>query len=288
MAILQTLKHQFFDSSGNPLSGGKLYAYAAGTSTPKDTYTDQGGLTANANPVILDSRGEASIWFNGSYKVVLKTAADATIWTVDNIQEVSTGYVTLTGIETLTNKTLTSPTISSPTITGSPVISASTLTADSTVRGNATTGTTTSSAVVGVASTSGSGVYGSSSSGYALRGASTTGGGLYVTAGSSGDGVYGSSSSGNGVYGASTTGNGVYGATTSGYGVYGQSLNSYGVVAQSDTTSPAKAALRVVPQDTEPSGANAVGDMYVTTAGVLKICTVAGTPGTWVSVGAQT
>jgi protein-S-isoprenylcysteine O-methyltransferase Ste14 len=35
------------------------------------------------------------------------------------------------------------------------------------------------------------------------------------------------------------------------------------------------------------TGPNAVGDIYVTTAGVLKICTVAGTPGTWVSVGAQ-
>lgn len=54
-----------------------------------------------------------------------------------------------------------------------------------------------------------------------------------------------------------------------------------------DTTSPAKAAFQLVPQDTQPTGPNAVGDMYVTTAGVLKICTVAGSPGTWVSVGAQ-
>jgi hypothetical protein len=54
-----------------------------------------------------------------------------------------------------------------------------------------------------------------------------------------------------------------------------------------DTTSPARAAFKLVPQDAEPTGANTVGDMYVTTAGVLKICTVAGTPGTWVSVGAQ-
>lgn len=59
------------------------------------------------------------------------------------------------------------------------------------------------------------------------------------------------------------------------------------VYVSGDGTSPAKAAFRIGPQDAEPTGANVVGDMYVTTAGVLKICTVAGTPGTWVSVGAQ-
>ena len=129
MAILQILKHQFFDSSGNPLSGGKVYTYDAGTSTPRNTYTDQGAGTPNANPVILDSRGEASIWFSGSYKVVLKTSADVTIYTVDNIQDPSTGFVTTTGVETLTNKTLTSPAISSPTITGSPVMADAVITA---------------------------------------------------------------------------------------------------------------------------------------------------------------
>lgn len=37
-----------------------------------------------------------------------------------------------------------------------------------------------------------------------------------------------------------------------------------------------------------PTGPNVVGDLYMTTAGVLKVCTVAGTPGTFVSVGTQT
>lgn len=54
-----------------------------------------------------------------------------------------------------------------------------------------------------------------------------------------------------------------------------------------DTTAPAIAAFRLIPQDAQPTGASLVGDMYVTTAGVLRICTVAGTPGTWVNVGAQ-
>lgn len=59
------------------------------------------------------------------------------------------------------------------------------------------------------------------------------------------------------------------------------------LTVQGDTTSPVTAAFRLVPQDTQPSGASLIGDMYVTSAGVLKICTVAGTPGTWVSVGGQ-
>lgn len=79
-------KLQFLDANGNPLSGGKLYTYAAGTTTPQTTYTDAGGGTPNANPVILDSRGEASVWLGSSpYKFKLTTSADAEIWTVDNI-----------------------------------------------------------------------------------------------------------------------------------------------------------------------------------------------------------
>lgn len=85
-------------------------------------------------------------------------------------------------------------------------------------------------------------------------------------------------------------GHGVHGVggTTDGYGVYGVSASDHGVVAQGDTSSPAKSAFRIVPQDAAPTGANEVGDIYVTTAGVMHICTVAGTPGTWVVVGTQT
>lgn len=79
-------KLQFFDNDGNPLVGGKLYTYEAGTTTPLATYTDSTGATPNTNPIILDSRGEANVWLAAqSYKFVLKTSTDSTIWTVDNV-----------------------------------------------------------------------------------------------------------------------------------------------------------------------------------------------------------
>jgi hypothetical protein len=78
------------DSDGNPLSGGKLFAYAAGTTTPQDTYTSSALTSANANPVVLDSAGRATIFLSSSaYKFTLKTSADVTVWTVDNVQAIT-------------------------------------------------------------------------------------------------------------------------------------------------------------------------------------------------------
>ena len=87
MASLMPLgKQQYFSASGAPLVGGKVYTYAAGTTTPLATYSDKAGTTPNTNPVILDSRGEATIfWGSAGYKVVLKDATDVTVWTQDNL-----------------------------------------------------------------------------------------------------------------------------------------------------------------------------------------------------------
>jgi hypothetical protein len=83
-------RQRFFDANGDPLVGGKLYSYQAGTTTPLATYTDQTGLAANTNPVILDANGEADVWLGlSSYKLILKDANDVTQWTVDDIRTVS-------------------------------------------------------------------------------------------------------------------------------------------------------------------------------------------------------
>jgi hypothetical protein len=80
-------KQQIFGTDGAPLVGGKIYTYAAGTSTPIATYTDSGAGTANTNPIILDSYGQANIWLldTVSYKFVVKSATDVLLYTVDNI-----------------------------------------------------------------------------------------------------------------------------------------------------------------------------------------------------------
>ena len=80
-------KLQFFGTDGLPLVGGKLYTYAAGTTTPLASYTDHTGVTENTNPVILDSNGEADVWLpdTTSYKYVLKTSADVLLYTVDYV-----------------------------------------------------------------------------------------------------------------------------------------------------------------------------------------------------------
>jgi len=75
---------QWLTSSGTPAVGWKVYTYEGGTSTPKDTYTDASQTTPNANPVILNSRGEADIYFSGVYKLVIKDDSDVTQDTIDN------------------------------------------------------------------------------------------------------------------------------------------------------------------------------------------------------------
>ena len=88
--VMPDPKFTGLDNDGNPLSGGKVYFYAAGTSTPLDTYTSSALTSANANPVVLDSAGRATIYLSSnSYKVHLKTSADASVWEVDNVQSLT-------------------------------------------------------------------------------------------------------------------------------------------------------------------------------------------------------
>ena len=81
---------QFFDNNGDPLSGGLLYSYASGTTTPLATYTSSTGVTPNTNPIVLDSAGRvpgAEVWLSEAvnYKFTLKTSTDVLIGTWDMV-----------------------------------------------------------------------------------------------------------------------------------------------------------------------------------------------------------
>lgn len=79
-------KFRAFDNDGAVLDGGKVYTYAAGTTTPLATYTDYNAGTANSNPVILDDSGQADIWLSAAfYKVVLTDKNGVQMWSVDNV-----------------------------------------------------------------------------------------------------------------------------------------------------------------------------------------------------------
>jgi len=84
---------QFFDDNGSPLVGGKLYSYAAGTTTPLATYTSSTGTVANTNPIILNAGGRTpnEIWQATGIllKFVLYNSDNELIGTYDGIPSIN-------------------------------------------------------------------------------------------------------------------------------------------------------------------------------------------------------
>ena len=94
---------QFLDDSGNVLTGGKLYSYAAGTTTPQTTYTSASGVTAHSNPIILNAAGRVAtgeVWLTAgsNYKFVLYTSTDVLIASWDNITGINGTGITSNAI----------------------------------------------------------------------------------------------------------------------------------------------------------------------------------------------
>ena len=91
---------QFFDNNGDPLSGGKIESYRAGTTTPLQTYTTNAGTVAHTNPIVLDSAGRvpAEVWLldGYSYKFILKDSNNVVIGTYDNISAAPTDASSVT------------------------------------------------------------------------------------------------------------------------------------------------------------------------------------------------
>lgn len=94
--ILPCVPLQEFTDAGAVAAGYKLYCYQSGTSTKQNTYNaaDPATASANANPIVLDAAGRASVYLpaDTSYKFILATptAADPPvgaeiIWTRDGV-----------------------------------------------------------------------------------------------------------------------------------------------------------------------------------------------------------
>jgi hypothetical protein len=88
---------QFFDNNGDPLVGGKLFTYSAGTTTPQVTFTSATGVTPNSNPIILNGGGRvpSEIWLTDGlqYKFVLFSSTDQLIGSWDNIIGINSNFV---------------------------------------------------------------------------------------------------------------------------------------------------------------------------------------------------
>ena len=91
---------QYFDNDGNPLSGGLIYQYEAGSFTVQaTTYSNASGTTPNPNPIVLNSSGrspsELYLTNGTAYNLVLKMPDATTILTysdnVVGVQPVSSG-----------------------------------------------------------------------------------------------------------------------------------------------------------------------------------------------------
>jgi hypothetical protein len=151
-SLTPTPKQQIYGSDGNPLVGGKIYTYAAGTTTPLATFTDAGAGTANTNPIILNSLGQANIWLgSSSYKFSVFTSVDVLLYTVDNIATPidylslvtslaspppigstapNTGAFTTLAATTGTITTVNSTTVSATTVNATTVTATGTVTAE--------------------------------------------------------------------------------------------------------------------------------------------------------------
>jgi len=96
---------QQLTNAGQPLSGGKVNIYSAGTTTPINTYTDSTGVTLNANPVILNSAGRLpnGIWIgqNTPHKMILTDANNVTLMTLDNLYGINDPTLTTSQFNTL-------------------------------------------------------------------------------------------------------------------------------------------------------------------------------------------
>jgi hypothetical protein len=117
---------QFLDNAGNVLTGGKIFTYAAGTTTNQVTYTTSAGNIPHSNPIILDASGRVpsggEIWLTDglSYKFILRNSNDVLIATYDNISGINSNFVAFTNEQEIQTATAGQTVFNLTTTTYSP------------------------------------------------------------------------------------------------------------------------------------------------------------------------
>lgn len=101
---------QLFDNNGNPLAGGKIFTYFAGTTTPAATYTNGAGNIAHSNPIVLDGAGRVpsgEIWLTDgfAFKFVVQDAANNLIGSYDNLVGINSNFINYTSSQEIQTAT---------------------------------------------------------------------------------------------------------------------------------------------------------------------------------------
>jgi hypothetical protein len=127
---------QFLDNSGNVLTGGKIFTYAAGTTTNQVTYTTSAGNIPHSNPIILDASGRVpsggEIWLTDgfAYKFILRDANDVLIATYDNVTGINSNFVAFTNEQEIQTATAGQTVFNLTTITYQPATNSLTVFVD--------------------------------------------------------------------------------------------------------------------------------------------------------------
>lgn len=84
-AQVEALWNGLKDNNGNPLSGGKVYTYKAGTTELVNLFLDKDKIQQACNPIILDAQGKALVYADGIYKFAVTLPDDTLLYTLDNL-----------------------------------------------------------------------------------------------------------------------------------------------------------------------------------------------------------
>ena len=71
LSALWPVVQQFQNKNGTILTGGKVYIYYQGRTALATTYHDEEGTVVNANPVLLDNNGRATVFVNTIYSYTI-------------------------------------------------------------------------------------------------------------------------------------------------------------------------------------------------------------------------